>query len=244
MSRSTPQPQPTPPAEAVGRFGLRAGLAFIALLIVAVPFGAIVLLLRAKAGWLERIDLHTADALHTFDEKHAGFVTAMRVITNSGAPLTWIIVLALVTLWLLIRRRYRLAIFVAVTGLGSSLLNDTIKMLVGRTRPILANPIATATGKSFPSGHTQSAIVGYGILLLIFLPYLSRRWRPAVSVVAGLLVLLIGFSRIALGVHYVSDVVGALLIGSAWLLALTAAFSAWRQDRNLPATHPTEGLRG
>ncbi len=235
--------RPTAEADrAVGRFGLRAALAFLAVLIAAVPFGAIVLLLREKVGWLERLDLRTAENLHNFDVRHPAFVTLMRIITNSGAPLTWIIVLGLVAVWLVVRRLFRLAIFVAVTGLGSSLLNDTIKVLVGRTRPVLANPIATATGKSFPSGHTQSAIVGYGILVLIFLPVIARRWRPLVVGLAAMMVLLIGFSRIALGVHYVSDVVGALLIGGAWLLALTAAFSAWRRDRNLPRSRPDQGL--
>lgn len=230
------------PERAARRFGIRAVLAFVAVLIAAVPFGAIVLLLREKVGWLERIDLRTAQDLHNFDERHHWFVTTMRVITNSGAPMTWIVVLSLVTVWLLWRRLFRLAVFVAVTGLGSSLLNDTIKALVGRTRPVLANPIATATGKSFPSGHTQSAIVGYGILLLIFLPVIGRRWRPAVAAVATVMVLLIGFSRIALGVHYVSDVVGGLLIGGAWLLALAAAFSAWRRERNLPPSDLDRGL--
>jgi len=113
---------------------------------------------------------------------------------------------------------------------------------VGRTRPVLVDPIATATGKSFPSGHTQSTIVGYGILLLVFLPAIARAWRPLVVAVATLMVLLVGFSRIALGVHYLSDVIGGLIIGSAWLLAMTAAFSAWRQERRLPPVHPTEGL--
>jgi undecaprenyl-diphosphatase len=217
-------------------------LAFIALLVAAVPFGAIVLLLREKSGWLQRIDLGTAQHLHDFDVAHPAFVTSMRVITNSGAPLTWIIVLAVVAVWLVIRRLFRLAIFVAVTGLGSSLLNDTIKSLVGRTRPVLEHPVATATGKSFPSGHTQSAIVGYGILVLIFLPVVARRFRPLVVAAAGVMVLLIGFSRIALGVHYVSDVVGGLLIGGAWLLALTAAFSAWRRDQHLPPVNAGHGL--
>lgn len=225
---SAPEVQPeVEPEQAARRFGLRAVLAFIAILTAAVPFGALVLLLHAKVHWLAQIDLRTAENLHGFDERHPAFVSTMRVITNSGAPLTWIIVLGLVTAWLLWRRLFRLAAFVAVTGLGSSLLNDTIKVLVGRTRPVLVDPIATATGKSFPSGHTQSAIVGYGILVLIFWPVIAARLRPIMLAVAAVMVLLIGFSRIALGVHYVSDVVGALLIGGAWLLALTAAFSAW-----------------
>jgi undecaprenyl-diphosphatase len=228
--------------KAAGRFGVRGLLAFIAVFLAAVPFGAIVLLLREKAGWLRTIDLRTAASLHNFDERHPAFVTTMRVITNSGASLVWLIVLVLAGLWLLYRRLYRLTAFLAVTAIGGSLLNEAIKRAVGRTRPVLANPIATATGKSFPSGHTQSAVVNYGILLLVFLPVLPRRWRPLVVGVVAVVVALIGFSRIALGVHYVSDVVGGVIIGSAWLLVMTAAFSAWRTDSRLPPVHPGMGL--
>ena len=102
--------------------------------------------------------------------------------------------------------------------------------------------MAIAGGKSFPSGHAQAAIVGYGILLLVFLPVIARRARPWVTAVAASLVLLIGFSRIALGVHYFSDVIGGYLIGGAWLFAMTAAFSAWRMEEGKPPVHPSEGL--
>ena len=234
--------EPTSATKARARFGVHGILAFIAVFLVAVPFGIIVLLLREKASWLRHVDLDIAANLHSYDEAHPAFVTTMRVITNSGSSLAWIVALTLVGLWLLYRRLYRLVAFLTVTAIGSSLLNEAIKAAVGRTRPVLVNPIATATGKSFPSGHTQAAIVGYGILLLVFLPVVSRGWRPLLIAVATLMALLVGFSRIALGVHYLSDVVGALIIGTAWLLAMTAAFSAWRRDRRMPPVHPGEGL--
>ncbi|MEP6528213.1 MAG: phosphatase PAP2 family protein [Nocardioidaceae bacterium] len=198
--------------------------------------------MRENSVWLRHVDLDTASSLHSYDERHPGFVTAMRVVTNSGSSLAWIVVLTVVGLWLLYRRLYRLTAFLAVTAIGGSLLNEAIKAAVGRTRPVLPNPIATATGKSFPSGHTQSAVVGYGILLLIFLPVASRRWRHIFVILAFVIVSVIGFSRIALGVHYVSDVVGGVVIGTAWLLAMTAAFSAWRRDRHMPSVSPTDGL--
>jgi membrane-associated phospholipid phosphatase len=234
--------QPTRAPKAEARFGIHGVLVFVAVFLVAVPFGIIVTLLREKTIWLRHVDLATANDLHSYDESHPAFVTTMKVITNSGSSLAWIVILTLVGLWLLYQHLYRLAAFLTVTAIGSSLLNEAIKTAVGRTRPVLINPIATATGKSFPSGHTQAAIVGYGILVLIFMPVVARRWRPVMIAVASMMVLLIGFSRIALGVHYLSDVLGALVIGSAWLLGMTAAFSAWRRDRLLPPVHPTEGL--
>jgi membrane-associated phospholipid phosphatase len=166
----------------------------------------------------------------------------MRTISDIGSPTSWWIVLAPVFAWLLYRRLPRLAIFVAVTAIGSSLLNRIIKTTVDRARPHLVDPVATAAGKSFPSGHTQSAVVGCGILVLVFLPVVSRRGRPWLFAAASGFVLLIGFSRIALGVHYFSDVIGAILIGVAWLLAMTAAFSVWRREERKPPVRAARGL--
>jgi undecaprenyl-diphosphatase len=173
---------------------------------------------------------------------HPTFTSAMRVISHVGSTTGWWIVLTPVFLWLVWRRLPRLAAFLAVTALGSSLLNRLVKTLVDRARPHLVDPVAAAAGKSFPSGHAQSATVGCGILVLIFLPVVAPRARAWLPVAAAVIVGLIGFSRIALGVHYLSDVVGGVVIGVAWLLAMTAAFSAWRRDEHKPPVHPTEGL--
>lgn len=231
-----------PDERAARRFGVHGVLAFVAVFLAAVPFGIVVILVREKTGWLRTIDLRAAANMHAYDESHPWFVKGMKVITNSGSTPAWIIILTAAGGWLVYRRLYRLASFLAVTAIGSSLLNAAIKRAVGRTRPVLVHPIATATGKSFPSGHTQAAIVGYGILVLVFLPAIGRRWRPVAVAVAAVMVVLIGFSRVALGVHFVSDVVGALIIGSAWLLAMTAAFSAWRQERHLGPVRAVAGL--
>jgi membrane-associated phospholipid phosphatase len=217
-------------------------LAFAAVFIAAVPFAIIVALVTTSSRSLLRVDRGLANGLHRFAGAHPGFASAMRTISDVGSPVAWWIVLTPLFIWLLYRRLPRLASFVAVSAIGSSLLNRAIKVTVDRTRPHLVDPIATAAGKSFPSGHTQSAVVGCGILVLVFLPVIGRRARPWLVAAASLVVLLIGFSRIALGVHYFSDVVGAILIGLAWLLAMTAAFSAWRREERRPPVQLTEGL--
>jgi undecaprenyl-diphosphatase len=122
------------------------------------------------------------------------------------------------------RRRPLLALFVAVTAIGSSLLNDLVKSLVDRARPILPQPVSVAHGLGFPSGHAQAAVVGYGILLVIFLPMLHGAARVAAVRGAVLMIAAIGFSRIALGVHYLSDVLAGYVLGAAWLAAMVAAF--------------------
>lgn len=227
---------------AAPRFGARTLLAFLAFLVAAVPFALLLALVKTSYRPLVDIDDDVATRLHRVALAHPWFADTMRVISDIGKPVVWWAVLTLVAIWLVSRRFVRLASFVAVTAIGSGLLNLTIKAAVDRTRPSLPHAVAVATGKSFPSGHTQAAVVGYGILVLVFLPLVARRLRPLVVAAAVLMVLTIGFSRIALGVHYLSDVVAGLLVGGGWLLAMTAAFSAWRRDEGKPAVHVTEGL--
>jgi undecaprenyl-diphosphatase len=223
-------------------FGTHAVLAFVAVGLVAVPFSILVLLVRAKSDPVLHLDNDTADSLHSFAVGHPAFTSAMKVISRIGSPTGWWVVLTPVFAWLLLRRLPRLAAFLVVTALGGSLLNSLIKATVDRARPHLPDAVATAHGMSFPSGHAQSATVGCGILVLIFLPVVRRGRRRWLFVAAGLVVALIGFSRIALGVHYLSDVVGGITIGVAWLLAMTAAFSAWRREEHKPPVHVEEGL--
>src|SRR5450631_2363404 len=122
----------------------------------------------------------------------------------------------------------RLALFAVVTAGGSSLLNMVVKSAVHRVRPVLAHPLAQEVGWSFPSAHAQGAMVGYAVLLLVALPILHGPWRTAALAFAAFMVLAIGFSRVALGVHYVSDVVGGLVLGAAWVAVMAAAHAARR----------------
>jgi len=122
-------------------------------------------------------------------------------------------------------------------------LNPILKSLVGRLRPLVAHPIAHGTGNSFPSGHALGSIVCYGAVLLVFLPAARGRWRTAFITVTVSLVALIGMSRVLLGVHYLSDVVGAWAVGIAWLGVTAVAFELTRHAAGLPVTDPvTQGL--
>jgi undecaprenyl-diphosphatase len=90
----------------------------------------------------------------------------------------------------------------------------------------------------------MGSIIGYGALAVVFLPAVQRRWRPWVVGALATLVALIGFSRIGLGVHYLTDVIGGFVLGAAWLMASVAAFEVWRVERGRrPVEHPlTEGV--
>ena len=238
----TPEVAPPPTAKSTTRFGARAVLAAISLALVAIP-GALTLLL-VKDRWtpLLRADNGARDRLHDFAVTHTGFVGAMQLISESGSAAAWSIVVAMVVVWLLWRRLPRLALFVVTTTAGSSLLNTVVKAAVHRLRPVLTHPVAQEPGSSFPSGHAQAAIVGYAVLLLVFLPILHGVWRRAATTFAVFMILAIGFSRIALGVHYVSDVLGGYVLGAAWVAAMAAAFNAMRVDRGRRSADVGQGL--
>jgi undecaprenyl-diphosphatase len=138
---------------------------------------------------------------------------------------------AIAVLLLLVRQRFRLALYLLVAGAGSIILDPTLKLAVGRLRPVVADPVAVGGGNSFPSGHALGSSIVYGALLLVFVPALPRRART--PVIAGLAVLigLIGFSRLALGVHFLSDVVGGWCLAASWLGLTAYAFELWRTER-------------
>jgi len=216
---------PQPSGEPSARLDARGLLAAISLALLVVPFSLTLLLVEDRWAPLLRIDRGARDTLHRYAVAHGGFVTAMQLVSNCGSWVFWVVVLTPVVAWLLWRRLPRLALFVLVTMAGSSLLNVVVKSSVHRLRPALSDPVARAQGLSFPSAHAQAAMVGYAVLLLVFLPLLHGAWRRTAITFAVLAVLAIGFSRIALGVHYVSDVVGGLVLGAAWVAAMAAAFN-------------------
>ncbi len=101
---------------------------------------------------------------------------------------------------------------------GGEALNLVLKQLLARPRPPVVHPLVSAAGYSFPSGHAMASLIAYG-MLAYFAILALRTWRARTGAVcaAALLVLLIGFSRLYLGVHYVSDVLGGFAAGGVWL---------------------------
>ena len=94
-----------------------------------------------------------------------------------------------------------------------------MKVLVHRQRPFLDAPFGDWSGYSFASGHTIGATLLYGTLLLFVLPSLkTRHWRLLSILSAISLVTLVGFSRIALGAHFLTDVLAAVVFGIIWLM--------------------------
>jgi membrane-associated phospholipid phosphatase len=230
------------PANALDR--PRRSLApLIAVTVTATIFTILLILVRLQWPPLESVDHGGAARINSLIAGHATLVTVVKAVTWLGSDgVLWTVVGAGAII-LALRKRWRLAIYLLITGAGALVLDPTLKSLVGRLRPVVAHSIAHGTGDSFPSGHSLGSIVCYGAILLVFLPAARGRWRTAFITVIVALVALIGISRILLGVHYLSDVIGAWALGITWLGVTTFAFEVTRQAAGQPVTDPlTEGL--
>jgi undecaprenyl-diphosphatase len=135
--------------------------------------------------------------------------------------------------WVLWRRGahyWLLALLLSVPG--GMLLNVLLKHLYQRARPVFDEPLVSLPTYSFPSGHTVAATLFYG-LLAAYTVMTVQRWRTRLLAMAGavLMVLLVALSRIYLGAHYPTDIVGAVLEGTGWLAFCVTGVSTWRRRR-------------
>jgi len=214
-------------------------------IVTAAAFLFALLLLLVRLHWapLESVDHGAATRLNSLVAGHAVVISVIKAVTwmGSGGVLWTLIGAASVVLAL--RRRWRLTAYLLVTGAGELVLDPVLKALVGRLRPVLAHPIAHGNGDSFPSGHALGSIVCYGALFLVFLPAARGTWRRVLTAVTVTLIAAIGISRLLLGVHYISDVLGGWAVGITWLGITAFAFELSRHVTGDPMTDPmAEGL--
>ena len=224
---------------AAQRYGLRLTLAVVAMVLVVVPF-SILLFQVLLEGPLTRVDGDLADRLNDMVRARPNVVTGLQLVSWLGKPPALWVVTAASIAYTWRHGAHRLTFFLLATTLGGAVLSTAVKVLVDRPRPEVDHPIATAFGKSFPSGHALSSTVVYGAVLLTFLPVLAGRRRHAAVAISSVLVLAIGASRLMLGVHFLSDVAGGFVLGVAWLCAATAIFETWRVERGRRPSHPLD----
>jgi undecaprenyl-diphosphatase len=211
--------------------------------VAALVFAIVLILVRVQWAPLETADHGAAAHLNQLVAGHKAIVSVVKAVTYLGSNAVLWTVIAAAVIILAIRKRWWLASYLLVTGAGALVLDPVLKSLVGRLRPVVAHPIAYGTGDSFPSGHALGSIVCYGAILLVFLPAARGRWRPAFITVITALVVLIGISRLLLGVHFLSDVIGAWALGITWLGLTAFTFELTRRAAGEPVTDPlTEGL--
>jgi undecaprenyl-diphosphatase len=177
---------------------------------------------------LVRFDQTVATTLH---ERATPTLTAFFLVVTALGSLETIGLLGLVVAIIFgVRRKWlNLGTWLAALA-GGLVLNELLKELFARPRPYFEHPLVLETSYSFPSGHATMSLIVYG-MLAYFCVLAIRTWRARTAVVFGasLLVLLIGFSRIYLGVHYFSDVVAGFASGGIWLSALITGSETLRR---------------
>src|SRR5919107_1873729 len=179
---------------------------------------------------LVRFDLAVAITLH--DLATPPLTTFFLIVTALGSIETIALVGLVGAVVLGVRRRWlHLGTWLAAV-FGSAALNQLLKALFGRPRPYFEHPLVSETSYSFPSGHAMESLVLYG-MLAYFAVLTLKTWRSRTAIVLGtaLLVLLIGFSRMYLGVHYFSDVVAGYAAGGVWLSTCITAMEFARRNR-------------
>lgn len=189
-----------------------AGRVFIVTLIIFVFFAANV----ALGERVTRFDLMVSQWV--WSKASPGLTAAMLLITDLGSIL-WVSLAALLgALFMLWRRRWPLLLMVVLMVYGGMLLNTTLKHFFQRARPVMEEPLLSLATYSFPSGHALAATVLYGMLAIVALRTVRHKhWRRVALVGAALIIALVAFSRIYLGVHYLSDVLAGITLGIAWL---------------------------
>ena len=149
---------------------------------------------------------------------------AMAVVSFLGAPTTLTIVAVGGSLLLLYRRRRSEAAMLSTVVLGGNLLNFCLKHLVQRGRPVFDDPIFSLPTYSFPSGHAMASTVFYGLLAVYASVNARQRYAACIGIAAAVfMVALVSFSRVYLGLHYLSDVMAGIAEGIAWLALCFAA---------------------
>jgi undecaprenyl-diphosphatase len=201
-------------------------------------------------------------ATRTFDERillwlnsHAspandGIALQITSIGNGAAVITIALVMC-AFLWVM---KHRMAVILVVVGvLGADMLNRVLKATFERPRPelfVLETPFDRPVSASFPSGHAMAAIVVYVLLAYLIGRLGGKGWfKVIVNSLAAILILLIGVSRMYLGVHYPSDVIAGYLLGFAWItfcifgleaMEVVQGRSRRQEEKKLPNPPPRE----
>lgn len=188
-------------------------------------------------GETRHFDDATRAAVHQLASP--ALTNVMRGVSFLGSTVFLTVATILVVLWFALRKWRREAKLFAITMIGASLLNTTLKLAFKRPRPVPFFNLLPPESYSFPSGHALASCCFYGAFAAILTARLTRkRTRTVVWVLATTMFLLIGFSRIYLGVHYTTDVIAGFTAALIWILVVRFAEMqmASRKKRKQSAT--------
>ncbi|MCM3252511.1 phosphatase PAP2 family protein [Priestia aryabhattai] len=166
--------------------------------------------------------------------------TIMKFFTFIGSTpaVAMISLFSLFFLYKVLKHRTELILFIAII-IGSPILNGLLKLLFHRARPNL-HRLIEIKGYSFPSGHAMSAFAVYGILSFLLWRHIPTRWgRTLLILICSIMILAIGISRIYLGVHYPSDVIGGYFASGCWV-AIAIWFYQRYQEKQFEQRRPSQ----
>ena len=181
---------------------------------------------------LGRLDQAFADGIAS--AVPIGVIRAFALVTHLGDAwvlAAWCVLGAAI---LIARRRFALAIGFTLAIVDNGLLNSIIKHIFERVRPVHDQSIATATGWSFPSGHSSGSLVTYGIIAYVLVRVVPDGWRLPVIVAATLIAVTTASSRVFLRVHFASDVLAGFALGTIWLVACILSIEMARRYWSRP----------
>jgi undecaprenyl-diphosphatase len=206
------------------------------ILFIAGWAGALLLLVglsvAARGGRKLWFDDHIRLLVHAHAAPPA--TALMRDLSQIGQPAVLISLGTLIIFWLVRTGRSRTALLFAIVVVGAEILDQLLKLLFHRTRPVPFFGIATPDSYSFPSGHALVSCAFFGSLAAIAAARTTRRTlRMAYYAAAAATAGAIGFSRIYLGVHYPSDVLGGYAAAVVWCFSVVC----WR-------SRPGQGAMG
>lgn len=226
--------------EAAERAGWRLTVGLLGALVVLVATVPLAVLVRSENPGLVRVDEGLTEAAERATAGSDLLRVAARAATLLGEPVLLTVAALALALWLYRRGARRLALYVVAARVGATALAAGLKLAVDRARPVFDEPIATALGASFPSGHALGSAAFYATCAVLLQPYTGRDRLLLTAAVA--VSALVALSRVLLGVHYASDVIAGLLIGLGWAALCTAVFAAWRSDEGRPVDVSQEGI--
>ena len=185
------------------------------------------------------LDGAVSERLYAGDDRAPALDGLLETLTAAGLTVVRALLFAPVLVWLLVRGAYRTATWVLAAILLVAPLTTLLKELFGRVRPDFDLGGARYESLSYPSGHSSGIATLVVVALVLAWPVLAPRARGAAVALGGALVVLVGLTRMWLGVHFLSDVLGGWALGIGWsLLVATVAGGLPGGRAALPRSEP------
>ncbi|MBZ6527859.1 phosphatase PAP2 family protein [Aerococcaceae bacterium DSM 111021] len=194
-------------------------------LLALIPFLIIIVIITFNMNTIQHIDNRvTLSIISWRTPQLSSFFSAVTILANPTSVVATVLILTIIAY--VLTKRFHLPLWIILTNsIGSLGLNPLVKNIIQRSRPDEELRLVQEASYSFPSGHAFASMVAFGCVILLLLLFLKpSAFRGVLIVLSFVTILLIGFSRIFLGVHYLSDVVAGFSLGLFWLFISLSIF--------------------